>query len=80
MEFTPIKPSSFYGRRFQNLASALDFMENSPNPTTFDIALIPPDPDCNTDEEEGDVEDILGKCKVHYAIVPARVQAQKHIE
>ncbi|XP_065363610.1 piggyBac transposable element-derived protein 2-like [Calliphora vicina] len=58
MEFQAIKPSSFYGKAFKNLNSALDFVENYDH-EHFDIAIIPPDPDYNTDEEEGNADDIL---------------------
>ena len=58
MEFGAIKTSSFYSKPFKNLNSALDFVENDVH-KNFDIAIIPPDPDYNTDEEEGNAEDII---------------------
>ena len=37
----------------------MDFVEGSSNRNVFDIAYIPPDADVNTDEEDGDAEDII---------------------
>lgn len=59
MAFESINPSLFYGRRFNNLDSALAFVEGASNHNVFDIAYIPPDADINTDEEDGDAEDLI---------------------
>ncbi|XP_055916211.1 piggyBac transposable element-derived protein 2-like [Eupeodes corollae] len=59
MEFQSIKQASFYGRNFQNLGRALDFVETSSSHSNFDIVLLSPDPDYNTDAEEGNAEDLV---------------------
>lgn len=61
MAFESINPSIFYGRRINNLDSALDFVEVASNHNFVDVAYIPPDADINTDEEDGDAEDIFAK-------------------
>lgn len=58
MEPKPISTSKFYGRRYQNLQAAID--DIGENETDIDIVIIPPDADCQTDEDDIDEDDIQG--------------------
>lgn len=58
MDFKCFSTASFYGRRFNNLSNAVNAIEQDERNAVYDIAVIPPDADYNTDEYEIDIENL----------------------
>lgn len=77
-EFTAISCSSFYGRRFKRLGTALDYIASSD--VQADIVLIPPNVDPQTDEEDIDDDEITdtGRDGSFPHDVPGEVEIHPH--
>lgn len=71
--FKEISTFSFYGRKFKTLSSATDAIENaSCSNSGIDVVIIPPEPYCQTDEEEFGEDDLVTSQLPHE--IPSQIE------